>query len=170
MKKILALSVILLLVCQSCLYFYIEPSIIQKFSNEDLAVVPYQKGQQFNMIDQNNDTILWIVNEDTIFNEGYSCRRHININSPDSNKKIISLDLWTNKQLDIYYYNANNQTTCSQQFNLNACSPRTLVIDNNTFYNVYVSSSDDPSNQIIYSISQGIIRIQKDSNYLQLIP
>ena len=70
MKKILALSVILPLVCQSCLYFDIEPSIIQKFSNEDLAVVPYQKGQQFNMIDQNNDTLLWIVNEDTIFNNG----------------------------------------------------------------------------------------------------
>ena len=170
MKKILALSVILLLVCQSCLYFDIEPSIKQKFSNEDLAVVPYHKGQQFNMIDQNNDTLLWIINEDTIFNNGYSYNRHININSPDSNKKIISLDLWTNKQLDIYYYNANNQTTCSQRFNLNDCSPRTLVIDNNTFYNVYVSSSDDPSNQIIYSISQGIIRIQKDSNYLQLIP
>ncbi len=168
MKKIISLSVILLLVCQSCHYFDIEPTVIQKFSNEDLAVVPYQKGQQFNMIDQNNDTILWIVNTDTISKERDSYRRHIEINSIDNNQ-IIFLDLKVNKQLDICYYIAKNKTAYSHYFDFNAYSPRTLIIDNNTYYNVYVSS-EDQNNQMIYSISQGIIRIQKDSNYLQLIP
>ena len=168
MKKIISLSVILLLVCQSCHYFDIEPTVIQKFSNEDLAVVPYQKGQQFNMIDQNNDTILWIVNTDTISKERDSYRRHIEINSIDNNQ-IIFLDLKVNKQLDICYYIAKNKTAYSHYFDFNAYSPRTLVIDNDTLYNVYISSNDLNNYSLYYTFNQGIIRMQNDTTYLQLI-
>ncbi|MBO4581835.1 MAG: hypothetical protein J5701_06085 [Bacteroidales bacterium] len=168
MKKIISLSVILLLVCQSCHYFDIEPTVIQKFSNEDLAVVPYQKGQQFNMIDQNNDTILWIVNTDTISKERDSYKRHIEINSIDNNQ-IIFLDLKVNKQLDICYYIAKNKTAYSHYFDFNAYSPRTLVIDNDTLYNVYISSNDLNNYSLYYTFNQGIIRMQNDTTYLQLI-
>ena len=170
MKRIITLSVILLLVCQSCIYFDIEPTIIQKLSEEELAVVPYKKGQQFNMVNQNNDTILWIVNEDTIsLNHNYyhHYNRHIGINALD-NSQTISMDLKPDKQLNIVYTNADGHNLYYNFF-FDEMSPRTIVIDNDTLYNVHVSAGDS-SNQMIYSISQGIIRIQKDSNYLQLIP
>ena len=168
MKKILALSFILMSVCSSCYDWWEEyPDVIQKLTEEDLATVPYTKGQQFYMTDQNNDTLLLTVNTDTIAYH-YPCYyRDIDINSLDNNHSI-SMNIAPNKRLNIRYYQLGNMQVYAG-FEFNNVSPRTIVIDNDTLYNVYVSS-DDPSNQMIYSISQGIIRIQKDSNYLKLIP
>ena len=168
MKKILAFSVILMAVCSSCYDWWEEyPEVIQKLSEEDLATVPYTKGQQFYMTDQNNDTLLWTVNTDTIENHLTNYDRLIDINSMDNNHSV-NIILSPNKKLHIRYYHLGDMQLYAY-YELNNSSPRTLVIDNDTLYNVYVSS-DDPNKQIIYSINQGIIRIQTDSNYLKLIP
>ena len=100
MKNIISLSVILLLIFQSCCYFDIEPSVRLKLTDEDMVIIPYEKGQQFNMIDQNNDTLLWIVNTDEIhtYRDGYM--RTIKINTIDDSNRI-SMDLYPNKQLTI---------------------------------------------------------------------
>ena len=162
MKNIISLSVILLLICQSCCYFDIEPSVRLKLTDEDMVIIPYEKGQQFNMIDQNNDTLLWIVNTDEIhtYRDGYM--RTIKINTIDDSNRI-SMDLYPNKQLII-------QSDYQYYFDFNNLSPRTLVLDNDTFFNVYANSYSQINFTLYYSFDKGIIRIQKDSNYLQLIP
>ncbi len=162
MKNIISLSVILLLICQSCCYFDIEPSVRLKLTDEDMVIIPYEKGQQFNMIDQNNDTLLWIVNTDEIhtYRDGYM--RTIKINTIDDSNRI-SMDLYPNKQLTI-------QSDYQYYFDFNNLSPRTLVLDNDTFFNVYANSYSQINFTLYYSFDKGIIRIQKDSNYLQLIP
>ena len=162
MKNIISLSVILLLIFQSCCYFDIEPSVRLKLTDEDLVIIPYEKGQQFNMIDQNNDTLLWIVNTDEIhtYRDGYM--RTIKINTIDDSNRI-SMDLYPNKQLTI-------QSDYQYYFDFNNLSPRTLVLDNDTFFNVYANSYSQINFTLYYSFDKGIIRIQKDSNYLQLIP
>lgn len=162
MKNIISLSVVLLLICQSCCYFDIEPSVRLKLTDEDMVIIPYEKGQQFNMIDQNNDTLLWIVNTDEIhtYRDGYM--RTIKINTIDDSNRI-SMDLYPNKQLTI-------QSDYQYYFDFNNLSPRTLVLDNDTFFNVYANSYSQINFTLYYSFDKGIIRIQKDSNYLQLIP
>lgn len=162
MKNIISLSVILLLIFQSCCYFDIEPSVRLKLTDEDMVIIPYEKGQQFNMIDQNNDTLLWIVNTDEIhtYRDGYM--RTIKINTIDDSNRI-SMDLYPNKQLII-------QSDYQYYFDFNNLSPRTLVLDNDTFFNVYANSYSQINFTLYYSFDKGIIRIQKDSNYLQLIP
>ena len=162
MKNIISLSVILLLICQSCCYFDIEPSVRLKLTDEDMVIIPYEKGQQFNMINQDNDTLLWIVNTDEIhtYRDGYM--RTIKINTIDDSNRI-SMDLYPNKQLTI-------QSDYQYYFDFNNLSPRTLVLDNDTFYNVYANSYSQINFTLYYSFDKGIIRIQKDSNYLQLIP
>ncbi len=162
MKNIISLSVILLLICQSCCYFDIEPSVRLKLTDEDMVIIPYEKGQQFNMIDQNNDTLLWIVNTDEIhtYRDGYM--RTIKINTIDDSNRI-SMDLYPNKQLTI-------QSDYQYYFDFNNLSPRNLVLDNDTFFNVYANSYSQINFTLYYSFDKGIIRIQKDSNYLQLIP
>ncbi|MBR4454221.1 MAG: hypothetical protein IKS33_08200 [Bacteroidales bacterium] len=162
MKNIISLSVILLLIFQSCCYFDIEPSVRLKLTDEDMVIIPYEKGQQFNMIDQNNDTLLWIVNTDEIhtYRDGYM--RTIKINTIDDSNRI-SMDLYPNKQLTI-------QSDYQYYFDFNNLSPRTLVLDNDTFFNVYANSYSQINFTLYYSFDKGIIRIQKDSNYLQLIP
>ncbi len=162
MKNIISLSVILLLICQSCCYFDIEPSVRLKLTDEDMVIIPYEKGQQFNMINQDNDTLLWIVNTDEIhtYRDGYM--RTIKINTIDDSNRI-SMDLYPNKQLTI-------QSDYQYYFDFNNLSPRTLVLNNDTFYNVYANSYSQINFTLYYSFDKGIIRIQKDSNYLQLIP
>ncbi len=172
MKKIISLSVILLLMCTSCFYYWDnrEPTVILKLSEEDMAVIPYQQGQQFNMINQNNDTLLWIVTNDTIYSkQGYRYKRHVEMNTIDNNYTI-AMELSANKQLSLQYSRVDSQRIYYQYYlDFNNLSPRTLVLDNDTLYNVYIYPQNHYDFAIYYSFDKGIIRLQNDTNYLQLI-
>lgn len=165
MKKRIFLFILLCITCISCIDY---PNVTRLLTKEECAILPYHIGQQFYMVNQNNDTSLWIVQSDTISrqkhfggfdNNAYS--RYVEIY--DMNNQSISIELYPEKCMNIW----NNYK--QYYIDISVTTPRTLILDNDTFNNVYVAAGNSNSQSIYYSIEEGIIRMQSDTDYLQLI-
>lgn len=63
MKKYLFICIALVAVMVSCVK---EPTICRRLTPEEAAVIPYRMGEKVNMINQDGDTLCFIVVNDTI--------------------------------------------------------------------------------------------------------
>ncbi len=165
MKKQIFLYILLSIICIAC-YNTNIPNVVRRLTQEEIAILPYYQGQQFYMVGPQHDTTLWTVQLDTIIQEnrlryyadGYS--RYVEIY--DMNNNNIFIEIYPEKQMEIRYNDA------PFGLNFNYGTPRTLILDNDTFNRVYVTASYN-NQSLYYSIEEGIIRIQNDTTYWQLV-
>ena len=194
MKKHLLICIALVAVMVSCVK---EPTICRRLTPEEAAVIPYHMGEKVNMINQDGDTLCFIVVNDTI-NTVYGYTE--NFYRPQ-NKVIIPsnpmfymrevvlletnntcllrckagydkvVDLSFEIRPEIYWENAMGST-----LSLNQLPTKTVTVGGMTYENVYFdeqtieTASEIIFNACYYNEEYGLIALKHGDMSIQRIP
>jgi hypothetical protein len=181
MKRHLIYSIAFVALMASCVK---EPTIYLRLPDEDAAAIPYQTGQMLNFIDQDGDTLLYIVTYDETkpFSDDYwdyaeDSKMSI-IQQPWCYARTVQLrcysDSTTTRMMftvlpdKIFYFNWNYQINIPY-YDLNGAT-ETVEVNGETYENVHVSSySGDFWHVWYYSEEVGLIAVKNEGHSLTLV-
>jgi len=186
MKRHLIYCIVLVALMASCVK---EPTIYLRLPDEDAAAIPYQTGQMLNFIDQDGDTLLYIVTYDETkpFSEDYWAY-------PNDSKTSITQQPWcyartvqlrcytdsTNTRMmftvipEKYLYFYWNYEMSLPHLDLNGAT-ETVEVNGVTYENVHVNQYYDTQNGEVYHLwyyseEVGLIAVKNREHSLTLIP
>lgn len=186
MKRHLIYCIALVALMASCVK---EPTIYLRLPDEDAAAIPYQTGQMLNFIDQDGDTLLYIVTYDETkpFSED-------NWAYPNDLKTSITQQPWcyartvqlrcytdsTNTRMmftvipEKYLYFRWNHEMSLPHLDLNGAT-ETVEVNGVTYENVHVSQYYDMQNGEVYHLwyyseEVGLIAVKNKEHSLTLVP
>ena len=186
MKRHLIYCIALVALMASCVK---EPTIYLRLPDEDAAAIPYQKGQTLNFVNQNSDTLLYIVTYDETkpFSEDYwdysdDSKTSI-IQQPWCYARTVQLRCYsdsTNTRMmftvipDKYLYFLWNHEMGLSYINLKGTT-ETVEVNGVTYDNVHVSQYYDPQTGELrhlwyYSEEVGLIAVKNERHSLMLVP
>lgn len=186
MKKHLLFCIALVALMASCVK---EPSILRRLTDEDAAAIPYQKEQTLNFVNQDGDTLLYIVTYDetkpfsedswdfvyyedskmSIIRQPWCYARTVVLqHASDSGRKEMMFTVVPDKYL--YFL---NYEMALPYIDLKG-ETETIEVNGITYENVHVSSYYHPYNGELdhlwyYSEEVGLIAVKKGANSLTLV-
>lgn len=189
MKKLLIICIALVALISSCMH---EPDIYLLLPEEDAAAIPYKLGDFVSMVNQDGDTLLFVVIEDTtdVYHdiEGWmfaddDTKTDIIINPyPWCYGRTVRLhDFVHSVELEftvlpekLFIFNGNNTYTELIDCQLTG-ETQALTINDVTYEHVYSqqkynSYSDEPYFQWYYSEEVGLIVVKYRDKSLTLLP
>ena len=186
MKRHLIFCIALVALMASCVK---EPTIYLRLPDEDAVAIPYQKGQMLNFVNQNGDTLLYIVTYDETkpFSEDYwdysdDSKTSI-IQQPWCYARTVQLRCYsdsTNTRMmftvipNKYLYFLWNHEMILPYINLKETT-ETVEVNGVTYDNVHVSQYYDPQTGELrhlwyYSEEVGLIAVKNERHSLMLVP
>ena len=178
MKRHLIYCIALVALMASCVK---EPTIYLRLPDEDAVAIPYQKGQMLNFVNQNGDTLLYIVTYDETkpFSEDYW-------DYSDDSKTSIIQQPWCyarTVQLRCYSDSTNTRmmfTVIPNKYlyflwNHEMILPYINLKETTETDNVHVSQYYDPQTGELrhlwyYSEEVGLIAVKNERHSLMLVP
>ena len=186
MKKHLIICLALVALMTSCLK---EPTIYLRLPEEDAAAIPYQKGQMLHFVNQDGDTLLYIVTYDETkpFSEDYwdyadDAKTSI-IQQPYCYARSVQLHCYTDsigsRMLFTvipgkYLYYSWNREMWLTHIDLNE-STETITIGDVTYNDVHVSQDYNTQTGELYhswyySEEFGLLAVKNKHHSLTLVP
>ena len=171
MKRLVAIAAFALIALSSC---YQEADIIRKLTDEEAAVIPYEKDQVVKFIDQNDDTIVMTVTSDVICRaygydfdyeskmiepDPYCYMRYVMLTATNENSaQSIELCAFPEKKIRITF-SITSEWYIQQIFGLQGMTPQTLTLNGVDYDSVYVT--ENPT--MAYSVTEGLLMMKTDS-------
>ena len=186
MKKHLIFCIALVALMASCVK---EPTIYLRLPEEDAASIPYQKEQTLNFVNQDGDTLLYIVTYDEIkpFSEDswgfvyYEDSKTSIIRQPWCYARTVQLRCYTDSTDSRMLFTVipdkmlyfQNYEMSIPNYDLKGAT-ETIEVNGVTYENVHVSSYYHPYNGELdhlwyYSKEVGLIAVKKGANSLTLV-
>ena len=185
MKKQLLFCIAIVALMASCVK---QPTIYRLLPDEDAAAIPYQIGQKLNFVNQDGDTLTYIVTHDTIvpFSEDYwgyldEAKMSI-IRQPYCYARSVQLRCDTNGSRMLftvipgkYLYFQWNWEMGIPYIDLNNGATETVTVGDVTYNNVYVSQYYDSQTGELnhlwyYNEEVGLIVVKNKDHSLTLVP
>ena len=184
MKKHLIFCIAIVALMASCVK---QPTIYRLLPDEDAAAIPYQMGQKLNFVNQDGDTLTYIVTHDTLvpFSEdywgyAYDYSKMSIIRQPYCYARTVQLNCQTDGSLMLFtvvpgkYLYFRNYEQAIPYYDLNN-ETETVTVGDVTYDNVHVSQYYDSQTGELnhlwyYNEEVGLIVVKNKDHSLTLVP